>query len=51
MPGGGEYILHDVDENNKIVGKARFPGHVKVSEAMSVDGFGGRSFMLSLIHI
>ena len=48
MPGGGEYILHDVDENNKIVGKARFSGHVKVSEAMSVDGFGGRSFMDNL---
>jgi len=48
MPGGGEYILHDVDENNKIVGKARFSGHVKVSEAMSVDGFGGKSFMDNL---
>ena len=42
MPGGGEYILHDVDENNKIVGKARFSGHVKVSESMSVDGFGDK---------
>lgn len=41
MPGGTEYILHDVDENNQIVGKARFAGHVKVSERLRVDGFGG----------
>jgi glyoxylase-like metal-dependent hydrolase (beta-lactamase superfamily II) len=41
MPGGTEYIVHDVDEHNRIVGKARFAGHVKVSESMKVDGFGG----------
>ena len=40
MPGGTEYILHDIDENNFIVGKARFSGNVKVSESMGVDGFG-----------
>ena len=45
MPGGTEYIIHDIDENNHIVGKARILGHVKVSEAMSVDGFGGHNFM------
>ena len=45
MPGGTEYIIHDIDENNHIVGKARFQGHVKVSESMSVDGFGGHSFL------
>jgi len=45
MPGGTEYIVHDIDENNVIIGKARFSGHVKVSESMSVDGFGGRSIM------
>ena len=43
MPGGTEYILHDIDENNHIVGKARFSGHVKVSESMGVDGFGAKS--------
>ncbi|KAI2499038.1 Metallo-beta-lactamase superfamily [Fragilaria crotonensis] len=43
MPGGTEYILHDIDENNHIVGKARFSGHVKVSESMGVDGFGATS--------
>ena len=43
MPGGTEYILHDIDENNCIVGKARFSGHVKVSESMGVDGFGAKS--------
>jgi glyoxylase-like metal-dependent hydrolase (beta-lactamase superfamily II) len=45
MPGGTEYIVHDIDENNNIIGKARFSGHVKVSELMSVDGFGGHSIM------
>lgn len=40
MPGGTEYIVHDVDESNRIVGKARLSGHVKVSESMRVDGFG-----------
>lgn len=45
MPGGTEYIIHDIDENNHIIGKARFQGHVKVSETMSVDGFGGHSFL------
>lgn len=39
MPGGTEYIVHDIDENNIIVGKARFSGHVRVSEKMSVAGF------------
>jgi len=41
MPGGTEYIVHDIDANNHIIGKARLSGHVKVSESMSVDGFGG----------
>jgi glyoxylase-like metal-dependent hydrolase (beta-lactamase superfamily II) len=45
MPSGTEYILHDIDMNNNIIGKARFSGHLKVSESMSVDGFGGRSFL------
>ena len=45
MPGGTEYIIHDIDENNNIIGKARFQGHVKVSESMSVDGFGGHSIL------
>jgi len=45
MPGGTEYIIHDIDVNNNIIGKARFQGHVKVSESMSVDGFGGHSFL------
>lgn len=45
MPGGTEYIIHDVDANNLIVGKARLSGHVKVSETLSVDGFGGHSIL------
>jgi len=49
MPGGTEYIIHDVNEQNHIVGKARVLGHVKVSESMSVDGFGGHSFLDDLV--
>jgi len=49
MPGGTEYIIHDVDKENHIVGKARVSGHVKVSESMSVDGFGGHSFLDDLM--
>jgi glyoxylase-like metal-dependent hydrolase (beta-lactamase superfamily II) len=45
MPGGTEYIIHDVDEKNHIVGKARVSGHVVVPESMSVEGFGGHSIL------
>lgn len=45
MPGGTEYIIHDIDTNNHIIGKARLSGHVKVSEFMSVDGFGGHRIL------
>ena len=45
MPSGTEYIIHDIDVNNRIIGKARFSGHVKVSESMSVEGFGGHSIL------
>ena len=51
MPGGTEYIIHDIDENNFIVGKARFSGHVKVSEQMSVEGFGGQSLKVDTASI
>jgi len=40
MPGGTEYIIHDVDENNIIVGKARFSGSVQVPDEIAVEGFG-----------
>lgn len=45
MPSGTEYIIHDIDVNNVIIGKARFSGHVKVSETMGVEGFNGQSFV------
>lgn len=45
MPGGTEYIIHDIDKSNHIIGKARFSGHLKVSESMSVDGFGGHDIL------
>ena len=38
MSSGTDYILHDVDENNIIVGKVRFSGNVQVSEGISVIG-------------
>ena len=45
MASGSEYIIHDIDENNQIVGKARFAGYVTVSESMSVEGFNGKSIL------
>jgi glyoxylase-like metal-dependent hydrolase (beta-lactamase superfamily II) len=45
MPGGTEYIIHEIDTSNHIIGKARFSGHLKVSESMSVDGFGGHDIL------
>ena len=30
VPGSGEYILHDIDENNIIVGKGNFSGNLRV---------------------
>lgn len=45
MPGGTEYVVHDVDENNVIIGRARFNGHLRVSGSLSVDGFGGHSIL------
>jgi phosphoribosyl 1,2-cyclic phosphodiesterase len=38
MPSGTDYVIHDIDEKNIIVGKARFSGHVRVSEGISVIG-------------
>ena len=38
MPSGTDYVLHDIDENNVIVGKARFSGNVRVSEDIRVIG-------------
>ena len=38
MPSGTDYILHDIDENNIIVGKIRFSGNVRVSDEIGVIG-------------
>jgi glyoxylase-like metal-dependent hydrolase (beta-lactamase superfamily II) len=40
VTGGTEYIVHDIDENNVIVGKAKISSNVKLPESMSVVGFG-----------
>jgi hypothetical protein len=39
MAGGTEYIVHDVDENNVIVGKTRFSGTVRAPDLLSLTGF------------
>jgi Metallo-beta-lactamase superfamily len=40
MPGNGtEYVVHDVDANNFIIGKARLRGNVRVPDAIAVEGF------------
>jgi len=41
--GGREYVIHDIDERNYIVGRAKLSGSVHVSESMGVHGFGNRS--------
>ena len=46
MAGGTEYIIHDIDENNIIVGKARISGTVRAPDALSVEGFTSRDFQL-----
>eukprot|EP00934_Nitzschia_sp_Nitz4_P003635 Nitzschia sp. Nitz4//scaffold3_size479765//412909//416775//NITZ4_000177-RA/size479765-augustus-gene-1.625-mRNA-1//-1//CDS//3329550989//3625//frame0 len=39
MSGGTEYIVHDVNADGIIVGRARFSGTVHVPDAFSVEGF------------
>lgn len=40
MPGNGtEYVIHDVDASNCIVGKIRLRGAVRVPDKISVEGF------------
>jgi glyoxylase-like metal-dependent hydrolase (beta-lactamase superfamily II) len=42
MTGGTEYIVHDIDENNVIIGKARISGTVRVPDEIAVEGFLAR---------
>jgi hypothetical protein len=42
MTGGTEYVVHDIDEDNIIIGKARFSGTVHVPDEMAVEGFLSR---------
>ena len=39
MPGGLEYIVHDIDEYNHIIGKVRFSGSVHISDSLVVSGY------------
>mmetsp|Transcript_6825 Transcript_6825/g.17118 ORF Transcript_6825/g.17118 Transcript_6825/m.17118 type:complete len:1395 (+) Transcript_6825:304-4488(+) len=45
MPSGTEYIVHDIDENNTVIGRARFSGNMKVKESMGLEGFGAKSLL------
>ena len=39
LAGGTEYVVHDVNKNNVIEGKARFTGSVSVPDEIEVEGF------------
>ena len=39
MAGGTEYIVHDIDDNNIIIGKTRFSGSVRTPDELSIQGF------------
>lgn len=39
VPGDQQYIVHDIDENNIIVGKGTFSGNLRVSASMGVNGW------------
>ena len=41
MTGGSEYVIHDIDDDNFIVGKAVIDGKVKVPDHLILDGFDG----------
>lgn len=43
MPNWEYYVIHDINENNIIVGTAMVPGSVRVSDSMIIEGFGGKS--------
>jgi hypothetical protein len=45
MPSGTDYIMHDVNSDNIVIGRARFSGNVKVNESMGVEGFGEKSML------
>jgi hypothetical protein len=40
LKGGSEYIVHDINEKDEIIGKARLSGYVRVSSSLGVHGFG-----------
>ena len=42
MAGGTEYIIHDINAENIIVGKAQIRGTVRVPDEIAVEGFHTR---------
>eukprot|EP00535_Pseudo-nitzschia_heimii_P006923 CAMPEP_0197189262 /NCGR_PEP_ID=MMETSP1423-20130617/19463_1 /TAXON_ID=476441 /ORGANISM="Pseudo-nitzschia heimii, Strain UNC1101" /LENGTH=1386 /DNA_ID=CAMNT_0042641321 /DNA_START=116 /DNA_END=4279 /DNA_ORIENTATION=+ len=51
MPSGTEYIIHDVNADNIVIGRARFSGSVKVNESIGLEGFGDKSLLDELDDI
>mmetsp|Transcript_30916 Transcript_30916/g.74283 ORF Transcript_30916/g.74283 Transcript_30916/m.74283 type:complete len:1382 (+) Transcript_30916:179-4324(+) len=39
MAGGTEYIVHDIDKDNIIIGKIRFSGTVQIPDEIELSGF------------
>ena len=39
MAGGTEYIVHDIDKDNIIIGKTRFSGTVYIPDELELAGF------------
>ena len=39
MPGGSDYVIHDIDEDNHIIGKSCISGTVHIPESIAVVGF------------
>ncbi|CAJ1962955.1 unnamed protein product [Cylindrotheca closterium] len=39
MAGGTEYIVHDIDKDNIIIGKIRFSGTVQIPDEIELHGF------------
>lgn len=48
---GTLYIIHDINEDNEIIGKVKFSGHVRVSESIRISGFDQRESISSVNSI
>ena len=48
---GTLYSIHDINEDNEIIGKVKFSGHVRVSESIRISGFDQRESISSVNSI